>query len=42
MLQHTEQEDKGTRLERNCGIQNVGIEDSTSNIIEDQRQVLRI
>jgi len=35
-------EDKGTRSERKPGRQNVGIEDSKSNIIEDQRQVLRI
>lgn len=36
------QEDKGSRLERKPGIQNDGIEDSKSNIIEVQRQVLRI
>jgi hypothetical protein len=35
-------EDKGTRLERKHGIQNIGIEDSQGNIIIDQRRVLQI
>jgi hypothetical protein len=33
---------KGTRLERNCGIQTVGIEDCKRNIIEYKSQVLKI
>jgi len=42
MLQRNVQKDKGTRSERKPGIQSVGIVDSKSNKIEDQRQVLRI